>query len=213
MDTAGSNPDIMTAKHLLETNRHQVDVAYADLLPDLNLTGDVSYIDEPSSGVDWQRRAQVGLELSIPLYQGGRVYSEVRERRQTLRQSQNDLEVSMRSVQRQVTTAWEQLQAARAAIEALMAQVRANQVALDGVQEEALVGQRTVLDVLDAEQELFQAQTDLVRAQRAETLASYQLKFAVGELTVVGLALDVEPYDAESYYNQHRSRLFGVASQ
>ncbi|MCB2054961.1 MAG: TolC family outer membrane protein [Geminicoccaceae bacterium] len=210
---AATNPEVVAAARLVESQRHRIDVAYADLLPSLDLTGDLSYLDEPSAGLDYQRRATVGLQLNIPLYQGGLEYSQVRENRQTLLQRQGELENSVRSVQQQVTTAWEQLIAARAAIEALKAQVDANRIALDGVQEEAQVGQRTVLDVLDAEQELFESQVDLVRAQRVETVASYQLKAAIGEMTVVGLDLDVDPYDAEAYFEQQRTRLFGIDTQ
>ena len=97
-----------------------------------------------------------------------------------------------------------------AAISALRSEVQANRVALEGVQEEALVGSRTVLDVLDAEQELFASQVNLVRAQRDEVLASYQLKQATGQLTVAGLGLPVQPYDPEAYYEQNRGRLFGL---
>ena len=86
-----------------------------------------------------------------------------------------------------MTSSWERLLAATAAIDAFKAEVRANQIALEGVQQEALVGARTVLDVLDAEQELFTSQVNLVRAGREEMLASYQLKLAVGQLTVEGL--------------------------
>ena len=95
--------------------------------------------------------------------------------------------------------------------EAFRAEVRANQVALEGVQQEATVGARTVLDVLDAEQELFTSQVNLVRARREEILASYQLKLAVGELTVAGLELPVQPYDSRASYERARTRLFGVA--
>ena len=96
-------------------------------------------------------------------------------------------------MQEVVTASWERLLAATAAIDAFRAEVRANQIALEGVQQEALVGARTVLDVLDAEQELFDSQVSLVRAGREEVLASYQLKLAVGQLTVDGLELPTRP--------------------
>jgi outer membrane protein TolC len=89
-------------------------------------------------------------------------------------------------------------------------EVRANGIALDGVQEEALVGQRTVLDVLDAEQELFDSETNLVRARREWIVATYQLKSAVGELTVAGLDLPVQPFDDTTNYIVQRDRLFGL---
>ena len=103
-----------------------------------------------------------------------------------MRQQRDQLESAHRSVQELVTSSWERLLAATAAIDAFKAEVRANQIALEGVQQEALVGARTVLDVLDAEQELFTSQVNLVRASREEILASYQLKLAVGQLTVDG---------------------------
>ena len=101
--------------------------------------------------------------------------------------------------------------AATVSIDAFRSEVRANQVALEGVQQEALVGARTVLDVLDAEQELFTSQVNLVRAEAIEVAASYQLKLAIGQLTVEGLELPIEPYDAVAYYERNRTRLFGVA--
>lgn len=207
---AAANPNVTNASFRLQVARDGVDVAYADLLPSLNLEGDLTYQREPSRTIDRQDQARIGLGLSVPLYQGGGDYARVRENRQIVQSRRNELENALRGVQRSVTTAWERVLASRAAIEALQAEVDANQIALDGVQEEALVGQRTVLDVLDAEQELFISQVNLVRAKREEVLAGYQLKSAVGDLTVAGLGLAVEPFDAEAYYRLQRDRLFGL---
>ncbi len=207
---AAANPDITTASFNLEAARDNVDVAFADILPSLTLTGDVAYQQEPSALLDRQDDARIGLNLSVPLFQGGADYSRVRQNRQLVTARRNDLENTLRGVQRSVTTAWERVLAARAAIDALESEVRANGIALEGVQEEALVGQRTVLDVLDAENELFVSQVDLVRARRELVLATYQLKSAIGELTVARLDLPVEPYDDERYYNRVRNRLFGL---
>ncbi|MEZ5826088.1 MAG: TolC family outer membrane protein [Geminicoccaceae bacterium] len=212
-ELARRNPLVVASEHIVRNSRHRMDVAAANLWPSLDLTGQLAYTDEPAAGVSWQKKAQIGLQLSVPLYQGGRVYSEVRQSRQTLTQRQKEYEASLRSVQRSVTTAWERLLAARAAIVAIESQVRASRIALNGVQEEAFVGQRTVLDVLDAEQELFQAQTDFVRASSIAVIASYELKSAIGELTVSGLELPVVPYDSSSYYDQQRTRLFGIDAE
>jgi hypothetical protein len=113
-------------------------------------------------------------------------------------------------VQELVASTYDQLLATRAAIRSFRDEVRANQVALDGVEQEALVGSRTVLDVLDAEQALFQSRVDLVRARRDEVITSYQLKAAVGQLTVADLGLGVEVYDPKAYYERNRTRLFGL---
>jgi outer membrane protein len=208
---AAQNPDIVAATFDLYAARDNVDVQFSGLLPSLDLQGILEYSDSPTANIEWSRTALLGLNLSIPLYQGGAEYSRVRESRQRVRQQRDRLEDAHRSVQELVTASWERLLAATAAINAFEAEVRANQIALEGVQQEALVGARTVLDVLDAEQELFTSQVNLVRARREETLASYQLKLAVGELTVEGLGLPIQPFDPDGYFDRNRTRLFGVA--
>jgi TolC family type I secretion outer membrane protein len=208
---AQQNPDIIAATFDLYAARDNVDVQFSSLLPSLDLQALLEYSDEPTANIEWGRTAALGLNLSVPLYQGGGEYSRVRESRQRVRQQRDRLEGAHRGVQELVTASWERLLAATAAIEAFRDEVRANQIALEGVEQEALVGARTVLDVLDAEQELFTSQVNLVRASREEILASYQLKLAVGQLTVTGLELPVEPFDAASYYLRNRTRLFGVA--
>ena len=208
---AAQNPDIIAATFDVYAARDNVDVAFSDLLPSLDLQGVLEYADQPTAQVEWGRTAAFGLNLSIPLYQGGGEYARVRQNRQAVRERRDDLESAHRSVQELVTSSWERLLAATAAIEAFRAEVRANQIALEGVQQEALVGARTVLDVLDAEQELFTSQVNLVRASREEILASYQLKLAVGQLTVEGLNLPVQAYNPVTYYEANRTRLFGLA--
>jgi TolC family type I secretion outer membrane protein len=208
---AAQNPDIVAATFDLYAARDNVDVQFSNLLPSLDLQGVLEYSDSPTANVEWGRTAALGLNLSVPLYQGGGEYSRVRESRQRVRQQRDILESAHRSVQELVKASWERLLAASAAIEAFRAEVRANQIALEGVQQEALVGARTVLDVLDAEQELFTSQVNLVRASREEILASYQLKLAIGQLTVEGLTLPIEPFDPTGYYERNRTRLFGVA--
>jgi outer membrane protein len=134
----------------------------------------------------------------------------VRQAKQTVRQRQDDLEATFRNVREEVTAGWQALTTARTQIESFTEQVRAAEIALEGTRQEALVGQLTTLDVLDQEQVLFQAQVDLVNARREEILASYRLKSAVGELTVVGLSLPVEPYEPEAYYSDVRNRWIGL---
>ena len=95
-------------------------------------------------------------------------------------------------------------------IDSRQAQVQANQIAVEGARQEALVGQRTTLDVLDQESDLFLSQVDLVNARRDQIVASYRLKAAVGELTVAGINLPVEPYNADAYYSDVRNRLIGL---
>ncbi len=106
--------------------------------------------------------------------------------------------------------AWKSLKAAQAQIAAFTDQVAAAQVALDGVEQEQFVGLRTVLDVLDAEQELFQAKVNLVRARHDAIVSSYRLKSATGELTAAQLGLTVQAYDPAQHYEDVRDKPFGV---
>jgi TolC family type I secretion outer membrane protein len=207
---ASDSPEVLAATFDLYAARDDVDVAFSDLLPSLDLQADASYADQPTVQSRWARSAALGVNLSIPLYQGGAAFSRVRETRERVRQRRDDLETAHRSIQEVVTSSWERLLASTAAIDAFRSEVRANQVAFEGVEQETLVGSRTVLDLLDAEQELFTSQVNLVRAQASETVASYQLKLAVGQLTVTGLQLPVEPFDPTAYYERNRKRLFGI---
>src|SRR5512134_3652728 len=120
--------------------------------------------------------------MDVPLYQAGAVYSQLREAKQSVAERRRLLDQTQRVTVRDATDGWAQLLTARAAILSRGKQVDANQVALEGVQREAEVGARTVLDILDAEQELLDSQVNLVRAQRDEVVAAYQLKTALGEM-------------------------------
>lgn len=206
----GFNPAITAAEFALEAANYDVDVALAALKPTLSLSGQMAYSDEPSLTIDRQRSASVGANLTVPLYQGGAEYSEVREAKQTVSQRQSDLDDAVRASRSEVTSAWEEVQTATALIQSRREAVRSNEVALEGVRQEALVGARTVLDVLDAEQELFSSQVDLVDATRDQIIATYRLKAAIGQLNVTDLALNVEPYDSEINYQRNRSRWFGL---
>lgn len=207
------NPNIAAAQFNLAAARADVRVAESDLLPELSVRGELTYTDEPSLTLDHQRDASIGAVLRVPLYQGGGEYARVRQTKQTVRQRSDDLEAIFRAVREEVTSAWQTLVTARTAIESIREQVRAAEIALEGSRQEALVGQRTTLDVLDQENDLFQAQVDLVRAQRDEIVASHRVKSAIGQLTVMGLELPVEPYDPEAYYLDVRNRLFGLGGR
>lgn len=209
-ELAAANPNIAAAQHVLAAARDDVDVAFASLLPSVDLTASASYADEPSSSLAWAQDTSIGIQVTVPLYQGGAEYSRVRQNKQIVRQRDQQLVSAQRSVSEQVTTAWESLQSATQNIRSRQSQVRANSIALEGVTQEQQVGSRTVLDVLDAEQELFSSQVELVRAQATEAVASYALLAAVGQLTADRLKLDVVPFDAEAYYRENRSRLFGL---
>jgi TolC family type I secretion outer membrane protein len=204
-----NNPDVVNARHREAAARHEVRRIRGELLPSVNLRGSLSTEHETSGSGSNRRTAEVVAELTVPLYQKGSVYSRVREARQVLSQRAEDLETARRVAIEAAASAWNSLQTARAAVRSFQAEVRANEIALDGVQREALVGSRTVLDVLDAEQELLDAKVNLVRSERDELVARFELKSAVGGLTALELKLPVEIYDAERNYRGVRNRWFG----
>lgn len=204
------NPSIAAAQYNLAAARADVDVAESSLLPRLSVRGELAYARDPNVNLDWRRDASIGANLRVPLYQGGGEYARVRQTKQTVRQRRDDIEDRLRAVRDEVTTSWETLLTATSRIESIGAQVRANEIAVEGSRQEALVGQRTTLDVLDLESDLFQSQVDLVRARRDQIIASYRLKAAIGQLTPGGIDLPVQEYDAEAYYDDTRNRWIGL---
>ncbi|HEX9809033.1 MAG TPA: TolC family outer membrane protein [Alphaproteobacteria bacterium] len=205
-----TSPEVVRASFLVESARHSVGVVRGELLPTLQLRGSLT-TERETTGPDSHRdTAGLFAELSIPLYQGGGVYSRLRAAKETLGQRLEELDDSRRAAIERATSAWNNLETARAAVESFRAEVRANEIALDGVQREALVGSRTVLDVLDAEQELLDSRVNLVRSERDEVVARFELKAAVGELTARDLGLAVELYDSERNYREVRDKWFGA---
>jgi outer membrane protein len=147
--------------------------------------------------------------LSVPLYKSGSVYSRLRSARQTASQRLREIDAARRNTTETATNAWQTLQTSSARIVSINVQIKASEVALEGVQREASVGSRTVLDVLDAEQDLLDAKVSVVTAKRDETIAKFELKSAVGEMTAKQLALSVAAYNPLEHYNNVRSKLFG----
>ena len=146
----------------------------------------------------------------MPLYQRGSVSSQVREAKQVVGRNRLLLIEAERSATEQAVNAWESLVSARAQIQSLNAAVRSNRIALEGVRQESLVGSRTVLDVLDAEQELLNSEVNLVSAERDEIVAQYQVLSALGRLTAQSLNLNTQYYDPEHHYKEVRDKLWGL---
>jgi outer membrane protein len=207
------NPRLRLAVFDLEAARDQVRVDTAQLLPEVNILGTLDYRHEPGDNIDTRRSASLKAELIVPLYQRGSEYSRVRQSKQTAIQRRYDVTDAERNVRREVIRSFEALRSARLRIQALDGQVDAATAALEGVREEAIAGARTVLDVLDAELELFVAQIRYERALEDELVTSYQLKAATGELSLAGLGLGEGLYDPEAHYREVRGRWFGLGSE
>ncbi len=203
------NPSVRRAVFAARAARFDVRIATGALLPELTLNGTYTMAEDTSTFITSQDTAILKAQLSIPLYQSGSEYAKVRAARATASQRRLEVEQSKRATAQDVTRGWEALQTARARIKAFEDSVRAAKIALQGVEEEASVGSRTTLDVLDAEQELFTARVDLVRAQRDAVVAAFTLKAAVGALTADKLGLDVPVYDPTRHYRAVRNKLLG----
>jgi outer membrane protein TolC len=191
--------------------RDNVDVVRSRLLPQISIIGDVNRNFSPSLTLQNARQdtASVTAQLTMPLYEGGAVYSQTRAAQQTVGQQRSVVDDRRRQAVQNAAQAWETLQAARAAIASFGAAVRAAQIALEGTQQEALVGSRTVLDVLIAEQQLFTTQSQLVQAEHDAALQEFNLAAATGRLIAPEMKLPVQLYDMERHYKQVKDKWFG----
>ena len=207
---ANNNPAVVATLFDEAASRDAIDVQLAALMPQVSVTSQAFRNDNAAVPHSRVNGGQVTANLSVPLYQGGAEYSQVRQARQEA-QRQRSLVADARAVAvQQAVSAWETLRSTRAQVESVRAQIRAQEIALDGVQREAIVGSRTTLDVLNAEQELLNARVTLVRALADNINASYSVASAVGRLTAQDLGLPVEFYDMRAYYNAVRDRWVGL---
>lgn len=203
------NPNVLKAEYGERGSRDDVQTARGSLLPTVDLAGTASRSLNASGLSTRSDTFSAKLTLSVPLYQKGAAYSALRAARQTAIKKRRDIDTAKRSATETTARAWETLTTSKARIKSFGAQIKASEVALEGVQREAAVGSRTVLDVLDAEQELLDAKVSIVRAQRDETVALFELKSAIGELTSNYLSLPVTAYDSAKHYDNVRPKLFG----
>jgi TolC family type I secretion outer membrane protein len=204
------NPQILLAAFNEEAARYSIDFVTGDLLPSLSLEAAYQYSREPNTTIKNLNEGTVLGSLTVPLYQGGRVGSQVREAKQVASQRRIEILEASREVREAVVRTWHIFVAAGQTITSLRTQVAANQLALEGVRQEALVGTRTTLDVLDAEQELVNSQVSLVSAQRDQIVAAYQLIASTGQMTARNLGLSVEYYDPEENYRNVRHKWGGT---
>jgi outer membrane protein len=206
------HPSVTTAMFNVDAALFQVKIAEGSLYPTFNIVGSATkgYGSTANLNSLESFNASVGGQLSVPVYQGGSEYSTIRQAKETLSQRRIDLDTARDQAQQTLTQSWGQLEAAKAQIQATQAQVAAAEIALNGVREEARVGQRTTLDVLNAQQELVNARVSLVTAQRDRVVASFTLLAASGRLAPQVLSLDVPIYDPVVHYHQVRDSWTGV---
>lgn len=209
---ATSNPNVVAAEFDRKAGQDNVREVKGELLPEVDVTASVDRLNESSSSSGITNSADVTLNLTVPIYQQGSVYSRLREAKQDVAELTRNIDQARRDAIEDATSAWENLQTARARVKSLKSQIEANVVALDGVEREAAVGSRTVLDVLDAEQELLDSRVAHTQAQRDELVAAYELAAAIGQMTASALKLAVDVYDPRGHYNEVRGKWFGGSS-
>ena len=206
------HPAVSTAQFNVDAATQAVKVAEASLYPTVSVTGQYTKNYEVVGSLNTIENYQASVlgTLSIPIYQGGAEYSLIRQAKETLGQRRLDLDVARDQVRQTTVQAWGQLDAAKSNVDSTQAQVQAAEIALNGVREEARVGQRTTLDVLNAQQELVNARVSLVGAQRDRVVASYTLLASVGRLAPEVLGLRVPVYQPQIHYEQVRDNWVGL---
>ncbi len=206
------HPLVTTAMFNVDAAVFQVKIAESTLYPTLNMVGSVNQQYGSTGAVALLQtfNASVGAQLNVPVYQGGAEYATIRQAKETLSQRRTDLDTARDQAQQTVGQAWGQLEAAKSQVESAQYSVKGAESALNGVRQEALLGQRTTLDVLNAQQELVNARITLVSVQRDRVVASYTLLAAVGRLSPQVLQLDVPIYDPAVHYHQVRDTWAGV---
>ena len=206
------NPGILHGRAQISAARHDIRAARAALLPRLSLDGSVGREREPNSSFSRTDNAEAMLKLTVPLYQSGAEYARVRELQQVAAQRRRETDATHRSVREAVLQGWKRLQTSRARADALEASASANAAALAGVEQEAASGTRTLLDVLNAEQELYRSRTGLVRARADAAVAVFELLRAVGGMTARDLDLAMPVYDPAVHANEVRGKWIGFGA-
>ena len=205
------HPKIQAALHAVDVAALNVTVQEGALLPTVSATGQASVLREPNGFPNYQTKSYSAVaSLSVPLYDGGTTYAGVRQAKELLGQARLQADLQRETVRSAVIAAWGGFQTTKLQIQSYQAQVRANEIALEGVREEAKVGQRTTLDVLNAQQTLLNSRVSLVTSQRDQVVASYLLLAAVGQLSASTLGLRVATYDPTVHFDQVKDKWLGT---
>ena len=207
---ATQNPSVTAALYGVDVAVLQVKIAEGALWPDLTAQASVERSWDTNIVTPKLFTQSATLNLSVPLYQGGGEYSAIRRSKEAVGQQRLTVDQIRDQVQAEVVGDWAQMRAARVQISAATRQGVAAEKALSGVRKEAMIGQRTTLDVLNSQQALVNARISLINAQHDGVVASYNLLSAVGRLSAQTLGLPVTAYDPSVHYHQVRDSWFGL---
>jgi outer membrane protein len=213
---SSEHPAIVARLHAVDASQFGVKVAEGALLPTLGAEASVTRSARRSSNPGFfspdgtTDEAAVGLQLTVPIYQGGRGSAQVRQEKERLGQARIDVDVARDEVRQVLTSAWTQMLAAQASVAANKQLVSAAQLALDGVVEERKVGQRTTLDVLNAQKDVTDARIGLVNSERDVVVAGYAVLSGSGRLSMRRLGLGVAEHKPEEHYKAVKDKWFGL---
>ncbi len=205
------SPLVVNALYLEQAARFAVDRIYGELLPEVRLDAGYSQRWDPAPTLDERQGASVVGRVNVPLYDGGTIQARVRQAKQLHIGRLQDIEQARTVARQGVLSAWAQLTAARAQLESDEAAVNASRIALTGVREEQKVGQRTILDVLNAEQEYLTSQVQLETTRRNLVVTSYLVLQSVGRLSSEYMGLTKLVYDTDVYYQEVRRKWWGIS--
>jgi outer membrane protein len=208
--SARESPSVVAALYQEQAARHAIERIRGELLPSLDVEASYGRRFDQSDSVDSIESTTVTGRLTVPFYTGGEVQARLRQAKHTHISRLQQIEQARTEVQALVVSAWSQWQAAQAQLESDQASVDANRIALAGVREEERVGQRTLLDVLNAEQELLNSEVNLVTDKRNLVVASYTLLSAIGRLNAQELGAIELVYDPEAHYEDVRRKWFDI---
>jgi outer membrane protein TolC len=206
------NPDLVAARENEHASGYAIDFAVGQMLPTVSLQASYTRNGQDSAPQAIGDQAVVSGVVTWPLYQGGAEWANIRQAKELNSQARLTVLDVQRAVDQGVSNSWESLRAAKALSVANNSQVKAEQLAFEGVQQELEVGSRTTLDVLNEQQTLLNAQVALVRSEHDEVVAGYQLLASVGKLTAKELGLPVTLYDPTENYEMQTWRPFGAAT-
>lgn len=205
------HPAVQGALHAVDVAELQVKIVEGELYPTVNITGSVnqSWAQQGFPNLR-QFDASIYGQVNVPIYTGGEIYARARQAKESLGQARLQADLQRRAVRAAVVSSWGDLQTARAVIQSSRAAVKAAEIALEGIREEAKVGQRTTFDVLFAQQVLLNARVRLVTAQRDRVVASYAVMASIGRLSAQNLNLNVAQYDPTIHFDQVKDKWIGL---
>ena len=205
---------IKQAQHALDAQEYDVAAKTGALLPSVSLDGSVAKTNQNPAGIIGEHTTDdvtLGLNLTVPLYEAGETRAKIRQSKYLKWQAREQVLEAERQVRSDVKSAWEYMSSNKAQLNSIKDQIRANEVALDGVQKEEALGNRTILDVLDAYQELLNSNVNEVTARRDYYVAAMQLLLSMGKLTAEDLKLGVDIYNPKKFYKETRDKWLSLS--